>query len=193
MAALSDFEMSSKRNLENIERLNKNLELIINQETLPNCLIENLGMDKNNMRCLKAEDMIKYCISNMNETANETDFKKALDLLQFVDPNYINRDEKIELLKTAIWARVISADNWSNFKPDDIINRIRDTMFFKTIELSIGQGADPFFLLTKKENLLNSDELRNVSANTSFQYSLSVAYEYIQTLYEGSMNAMQVN
>lgn len=46
----------------------------------------------------------------MNETANEVDFKKALDLLQFVDPNYINRDEKIELLKTSIWAKIIKAD-----------------------------------------------------------------------------------
>lgn len=54
-------------------------------------------------------------------------------------------------------------------------------------------GADPFFLLTKKENLLTCEDLQNVAANTSFQYSLTVAYEYIQTLYEGSVNAMQVN
>ncbi|CAD5122467.1 DgyrCDS10890 [Dimorphilus gyrociliatus] len=194
LAALADFEVCSKRNVEeSIERINKNLELILNQETLPSCLIENLGMDRNNMRCLSAEDMIKFCISDLNETACEVDFKKALDLLQYVDPNYVNRDEKIEVLKTSIWARVIKADNWTSFKPDDIINRIRETVFFKTIELSIGQGADPFFLLTKKENLLNSEDLQTMSSDTSFQYALTVAYEYIQTLCEGSINAMQVN
>lgn len=69
-----------------------------------------------------------------NTSANEYDFKKALDLLDFVE----QEDEKASL-KLRIWARVARRDKW------DIVTKnpeqqVQETLFFKLMDLTQFMG-----------------------------------------------------
>ncbi|XP_062580691.1 nuclear pore complex protein Nup133-like isoform X2 [Saccostrea cucullata] len=69
----------------NILDINEEQELIAHQQQLPALVIENLGMEPNNMRVLSPVQLIELYISGTNIDATEYDFKKALDLLQYID------------------------------------------------------------------------------------------------------------
>lgn len=84
-----------------------------------------------------------------NEVANEYDFKKALDLLDFVE-----QEEEKASLKLRIWARVARRDKW------DIVTKnpeqqVQDTMFFKLMDLThfMGRKLNNILFLTIISNL----------------------------------------
>ena len=43
-----------------------------------------MGLDVNSMHVMKAQEIIEHYVSGYDQHANEYDFKKALDLLQYV-------------------------------------------------------------------------------------------------------------
>ncbi|KAG1670395.1 Nuclear pore complex protein Nup133 [Nymphon striatum] len=69
-----------------IEGIDNCHNLILYQETLPKPILESFGMDPDLMRVLSPQELIKMYVSEENSSANEYDFKKALDLLQYIDP-----------------------------------------------------------------------------------------------------------
>lgn len=74
-------------------------------------------------------------ICDENALANELDFKKALDLLNYVeDP--AERDSR----RLRIWARAILRDAWTQFDTDNALQSISGTVFFKVVEFSLGAG-----------------------------------------------------
>ncbi len=75
-------------------------------------------------------------ICDENVLANELDFKKALDLLNFLE----NQDER-ESRRLRIWARAILRDAWTQFDTDNVLQSISGTIFFKIIEFSLGTGT----------------------------------------------------
>ena len=75
-------------------------------------------------------------ISDENVLANEFDFKKALDLLNFVDD-----PEDRDPIRLRIWARAILRDAWTQFDTDNALQSINGTIFFKIIEFSLGTGT----------------------------------------------------
>lgn len=75
-------------------------------------------------------------ISDENVLANEFDFKKALDLLNFVDD-----PEDRDSIRLRIWARAILRDAWTQFDTDNALQSINGTIFFKIIEFSLGTGT----------------------------------------------------
>jgi hypothetical protein len=71
-----------------------------------------------------------------NRDADHIDFKKALDLLDYLptsgaDPDEL-RDEK-EDLRLKIWARSVLRNPWASLETDDPINVIAGTVFFRLV------------------------------------------------------------
>ena len=74
-------------------------------------------------------------ICDENVLANELDFKKALDLL-----NYLEDAEERDSQRLRIWARAILRDAWTRFDMDSVLQSISGTIFFKIIEFALGTG-----------------------------------------------------
>lgn len=68
--------------------------------------------------------------SDDNIDANEYDFKKALDLLEYVE----QEDEKVSL-KLQTWARAAKRDQWDTLgkNPEQ---QVQETIFFKLMDLA---------------------------------------------------------
>lgn len=75
-------------------------------------------------------------ICDENVLANELDFKKALDLL-----NYLEDPEDRESRRLRIWAKAILRDVWTNFDTDNVLQSISGTIFLKIIEFALGTGT----------------------------------------------------
>ena len=78
---------------------------------------------------------IQMYISDENVLANALDFKKALDLL-----NYIDDSTERESRRLRCWARAILRDAWTQFDTDNVLESIRGTVFFKIIDYSLSMG-----------------------------------------------------
>lgn len=76
-------------------------------------------------------------ICDENVLANELDFKKALDLLNFVEDD-VERDSR----RLRIWARAILRDAWTQLDTDNVLQSIANTVFFKIIDFSLAHGND---------------------------------------------------
>ena len=74
-------------------------------------------------------------ISDENTLANELDFKKALDLLNFVEDS-----EHRDTLKARVWAKAILRDAWTQLDTDDVLHSIRSTLFYRIIDFSMSAG-----------------------------------------------------
>ena len=61
--------------------------------------------------------------------SNEYDFKKALDLLEYID----QEDEKM-CLKLKIWARAARSDKWDTVSKNPE-QQVQETIFFKLVDL----------------------------------------------------------
>ena len=73
-----------------------------------------------------------------NNEADTVDFKKALDLLEYLpttgaDPEEL-RQEK-EDLRLKIWARSVLRNPWASLDTDNPINVIAETVFFRLVKL----------------------------------------------------------
>lgn len=72
--------------------------------------------------------------SEENISANEFDFKKALDLLSFVG------EEEAEELRRLVWVRALQKNTWDHLDTDNPLQALSDTTFFRTVELAFTQG-----------------------------------------------------
>ncbi|XP_056022353.1 nuclear pore complex protein Nup133-like isoform X3 [Ostrea edulis] len=118
----------------NILDINEEQELIAHQQQLPALVIENLGMEPNNMTVLSPVQLIELYISGTNIDATEYDFKKALDLLQYIDKTDPALD--FESLRMHIWAQSILRDSWQQDESVDVMETVMNTVFFKTVDLA---------------------------------------------------------
>ncbi|OAD54862.1 hypothetical protein WN48_06062 [Eufriesea mexicana] len=138
-----------------VKRINNELALIAHQEDLPTQLYT-------------SED---------NVDVNEYDFKKALDLLQYVE----QEDEKVSL-KLKIWARAAKRDQW------DIIGKnpeqqVQETIFFKLMDLAHFMGGEINEFLPPVDMLFVEPELGNLAASSNFQFLIKFVYEYAYSNY----------
>jgi len=128
------------------------------------------------MRVLSAREMIEMYIGEENIDADHIDFKKALDLLSFVDVDDFEKS-KISL---HIWSKSILRNTWTDIDRDNPIESIRDTIFFRLVEFAFMQGADLSTYLPKPEMILGSEELHGLKNDQNFQYLLQTGYEQLQ-------------
>ena len=84
-------------------------------------------------------------IGKENSTADQIDFKKALDLVAYVGPE--DGDDSLEDLRLRIWSSAISRDDWPGMDVDNPVDAVKDTLFFRLAEFCYLQvGWDPDFL-----------------------------------------------
>lgn len=147
-------------------------------------------------------------ICDENILANELDFKKALDLLHYID----DADER-DALRLTIWARSILRDAWTQLDTDSVLQSISSTVFFKiidfclttgksreTIQFAIGRGAseiqllmhvagdaeDLADLLPTVDDILQQPLLSELGANDVFKFLLQAVYEHVNSLIEAN-------
>ncbi|XP_064623081.1 nuclear pore complex protein Nup133-like [Lineus longissimus] len=161
-----------------VEEINDQQYLVLNQETLPDGVLDAIGMDPTNMNVMTAQEIIAFYCSEYNDTATEHDFKKALDLLPLVD----QEEHEVEELKIQIWCQAIKRDDWSSIGTDDPLETNRDTVFFKTVELVYTEGLDLHQFLPNVDRLLESEELGDLRHNKTFQFLVRAGYEHIMRI-----------
>lgn len=155
-----------------IENINRELHLIEHQCQIDPDIFEAIGFDMENLRVLQPEEMIELYISEDYTHSTEIEFRKALELLSYVDDAVDYRNK--------IWCSAIRKDNWLNINMDAPLDKIRETIFYKLVELCyiLDNSVDVF--VPPENALLTSSELENLLNEKSFAYLLKLTYEHIR-------------
>ncbi|XP_075718631.1 nuclear pore complex protein Nup133 [Rhinoderma darwinii] len=174
LAALaSDFQEDIL--LDKIEDISSQERFLLYQETLPKQLLEEKRWELNVLPVLPPLELVKLYISEENRRANEYDFKKALDLLE-----YINEDEDVDIeeLKLEILCKAIKRDTWSTLDgKDDPIETTKDSIFVKVLQKLLNEGKNLKNYLPDVNVLLQSGELDSLKTDRCFEFVLKANYE----------------
>ncbi|KAF3688079.1 Nuclear pore complex protein Nup133 133 kDa nucleoporin Nucleoporin Nup133 [Channa argus] len=163
--------------------LNKQIEdiveqerFLLHQETLPRQLLEEKQQNPDTMPLLSAHSLIQLYICDDNRGANEYDFKKALDLLE-----YINEEDAVDIdsLKCEIFAKALKRDDWSSADGnDDPLEAAKDSIFIKILLKLIQEGVSLQSYLPDVKELLESDDLSILKSKPCFEFVLRANYEH---------------
>ncbi|KAM4611369.1 nuclear pore complex protein Nup133 [Polymixia lowei] len=149
---------------------------LLHQETLPKQLLEEKQQNPDTMPLLSAHNLINLYICDDNRRANEYDFKKALDLLE-----YINEEDAvdIELLKCEIFGKALKKDDWSSADGnDDPLEAAKDSIFVKILLKLIQEGVPLQMYLPDVKDLLELEELASLKSKPYFEFVLRANYEH---------------
>uniref|UniRef100_A0ACB8GC78 Uncharacterized protein n=1 Tax=Sphaerodactylus townsendi TaxID=933632 RepID=A0ACB8GC78_9SAUR len=149
---------------------------LLHQETLPEQLLAEKELNLSEMPVLSAAQLIELYICDENRRANEYDFKKALDLLEYID-----EDEQVDIndLKLKILCKALQRDNWcSSEGKDDPIDASKDSIFIKILRKLLKEGVRLSEYLPEVKDLLQADELGNLKSNPYFEFVLKANYEF---------------
>jgi nuclear pore complex protein Nup133 len=159
------------------------LNIILAQEQLPACILESYGFNPQSMRPLTARELIELYIGDDNSESDQVDFKKALDLVEYIAPlggNLTDLEAEREAVRLKIWARSVLKDSWLTLNTDEPIEAIKDTVFFKLVEFCYIQGLDLKENMPAPDRLLEADELEHLKSNANFQFLLRTGYEHVR-------------
>ncbi|KAL7299771.1 hypothetical protein TKK_0007518 [Trichogramma kaykai] len=171
LAALASDDPEAKIQM-NVNTMNYELNLIAHQEDVPISVLEIYGYDVEKLRVLSPSELINLYTCAESHISNEYDFKKALDLLDYID----QEDEKMAL-KTRIWARAARCDKWDTVSKNPE-QQIQETTFFKVMDLVHLMGNKIEEMLPSVDLILAEQELGNLAASSNFQYLIKLVYEY---------------
>ncbi|XP_028398502.1 nuclear pore complex protein Nup133-like [Dendronephthya gigantea] len=180
LALLASDESEDENVVQILDDITNQETLITHQETIPSEILQSVSVDPVDMPPLTPDQLIELYISDVNRNRDESDFKKALDVLHIAYTDEDQRDE-YETLRLRIWCQAILVDDWANMEADDPILAARNTVFFKTVEVALHEGFDLASYLPSLESFLNSEDLKAVGLpeNSTFQYLLRAGYEQI--------------
>lgn len=152
-------------------------DLIMYQESLPPTVMEAYCLDPDNMRVLSPEELIEMYVSNDNVDANEYDFMKALELLDFISdiPTALK-------LRMHVWCQAMLRDQWDNLDTDRPLEAMKELLFFRIAELAFSQNVDLNKFLPAVEDLLGMPELLDMRENQNVEFMLRAGYEHIRRL-----------
>ncbi|KFW80697.1 Nuclear pore complex protein Nup133, partial [Manacus vitellinus] len=164
---------------EKIEEIAEQERFLLHQETLPEQLLAEKQLNLNDMPVLSASQLIDMYICDENRRANEYDFKKALDLLEYID-----EEEEVDVndLKLKILCKALQRDGWScSDGRDDPIEASKDSIFVKILQKLLKEGVQLSEYLPEVKDLLQANELGNLKYNAYFEFVLKANYElYVQ-------------
>uniref|UniRef100_A0A7M4FGG8 Nuclear pore complex protein Nup133 n=1 Tax=Crocodylus porosus TaxID=8502 RepID=A0A7M4FGG8_CROPO len=164
---------------EKIEEISEQERFLLHQETLPEQLLAERQLNLNDMPVLTAPQLIDLYICDENRRANEYDFKKALDLLEYIDEE---AEVDVNDLKLKILCKALRRDGWSSSEgKDDPIEASKDSIFVKILQKLLKEGVQLSEYLPEVKDLLQADELGNLKSNPYFEFVLKANYElYVQ-------------
>ncbi|XP_041108732.1 nuclear pore complex protein Nup133 [Polyodon spathula] len=164
---------------EKVEEIAEQERFLLHQETLPKQLLDEKQLIPDTMPLLTAHNLINLYICDENRRANEYDFKKALDLLEYID----QEDVDIEALKCDIFCKALQRDDWSSSDGnDDPIEAAKDSIFIKILQKLIKEGISLKKYLPDVKDLLQSEELERLLSKSYFEFVLRANYEHYQEL-----------
>ena len=153
---------------ERVAGVDQEMCLVAAQEQLPTSVLSQFGFDRESMRVLTPREMIELYIGEENVEADHIDFKKALDLLGYVN---LEEEEK-ENIWLHIWCKSILRNTWTDIDKDNPIESVRDTVFFRLVEFAFMQGADISTYLPSPDRIIECEELGQLRTDQNFQYLL---------------------
>nr|XP_040025351.1 nuclear pore complex protein Nup133-like [Gasterosteus aculeatus aculeatus] len=149
---------------------------LLHQETLPRQLLEDKQQNPDTMPLLSAHDLIQLYICDDNRRANEYDFKKALDLLEYIDEEDAG---DIDSLKCEIFGKALRRDDWfSDDGTDDPLEAAKDSVFVKILLKLIQEGVSLQTYLPDVKELLELDDLSALKSKPYFEFVLRANYEH---------------
>ncbi|XP_069579818.1 nuclear pore complex protein Nup133 [Brachyistius frenatus] len=165
------------------EELNKQVNdmveqerFLLHQETLPRQLLEEKQQNPDTMPLLSAHNLIQLYVCDDNRRANEYDFKKALDLLEYIDEE---DDVDIDSLKCEIFGKALKRDDLSSADgTDDPLEAAKDSIFIKILLKLIQEGVPLQTYLPDVKELLELDELSTLKSKPYFEFVLRANYEH---------------
>ncbi|XP_062404993.1 nuclear pore complex protein Nup133 [Sardina pilchardus] len=149
---------------------------LLHQETLPKQLLEEKQLNPDTMPLLSAHNLINLYICDDNRRANEYDFKKALDLL-----DYIEEDDAVdvEALKCEILCKALKRDDWSSADGNDNpVEAAKDSIFIQIIQKLIQEDVPLETYLPDVKELLQLEEMESLRAKPYFEFVLRANYEH---------------
>ncbi|KAM4681232.1 nuclear pore complex protein Nup133 isoform 2-T2 [Amazona ochrocephala] len=164
---------------EKIEEISEQERFLLHQETLPEQLLAEKQLSLNDMPVLSASQLIDMYICDENRRANEYDFKKALDLLEYIDEG---EEVDVNDLKLKILCKALQRDGWSSSDgKDDPIEASKDSIFVKILQKLLKEGVQLSEYLPEVNDMLQANELGNLKCNAYFRFVLKANYElYVQ-------------
>lgn len=170
---------SDENNEAELEEIINEHNIILHQETLPSAVLQHAGLDLDSMAPLSPSELIEFHIGDKNPRANEYDFKKALDILHLAVQTGAYDREHATATKLHIWRKALLRDDWPSLPTKDPLMTVRNTVFFKTVELAYNQGIQLQEFIPSLESLIDGEELKNLglSKNTTFRFLLKSGYE----------------
>lgn len=163
-----------------VEDIVEQERFLLHQETLPKQLLEDQQQNPDTMPLLSAHNLINLYICDDNRRANEYDFKKALDLLEYIDKE---DTVDIEGLKCEIICKALKRDDWSSTEGhDDPLEAAKDSIFVKILLKLIQEGVPLQTYLPDVKDLLEFEELASLMSKPYFEFVLRANYEhYLQS------------
>ncbi|CAG5946219.1 unnamed protein product [Menidia menidia] len=161
---------------EQIDDIVEQERFLLHQETLPRQLLEEKEQNPDTMPLLSAHNLIQLYISDDNRRANEYDFKKALDLLE-----YIEEEDAVDTnaLKCEIFGKALRRDDWSSADGNDNpLDAAKDSIFVKILLKLIQEGVPLDTYLPDVKELLELDDLSSFRSKPYFEFVLRANYEH---------------
>lgn len=161
---------------EHVKDIVEQERFLLHQETLPRQLLEEKQQNPDTMPVLSAQNLIQLYICDDNRRANEYDFKKALDLLEYIEEE---DDVNIETLKCEILGKALRKDDWSTADGnDDPLEAAKDSVFVKILLKLIQEGVPLQTYLPDVKDLLDLDDLSVLKSKPYFEFVLRANYEH---------------
>ncbi|RZC40660.1 nuclear pore complex protein Nup133 [Asbolus verrucosus] len=157
-----------------VRNVGARLDLIAYQEDVPDYVLQQFGYDTVHIRVIPPKDLITLYTCKEFREAGELEFKKALDLLAFVDD-----DELRQELSLKIWRCALLRDLWDHKNLDSPLEILQNKLFFKLVDLAMILDGDGWNLLPPLDTLLDDDSLKDLQNNTNFQFLIKTGYEHI--------------
>ncbi|RMX50067.1 hypothetical protein pdam_00002883 [Pocillopora damicornis] len=170
--------LGKKKTLLSLKIINEH-NIILHQETLPSA---QAGLDVDSMAPLSPSELIELHVGDKNTGANEYDFKNALDILHLAVQTGAYDQEQATTMKLYIWRKALLRDDWPSLPTKDPLMTVRNTIFFRTVELAYNQGVELQEFIPSLESLIDGEELKNtgLSENATFHFLLKSGYERME-------------
>ena len=122
--------------VEFVNDINSCLELVALQEQIPDYVLQHYSYDTLHPSVISPKDMVHLYTCIEYTDAKELEFKKALDLLIYVDD-----DELTNELRLKIWSAAILRDTWTERSSDSPLEILKNKLFFKLADLALILGT----------------------------------------------------
>lgn len=162
------------------EAVERVLSLGAHHAALPPHLKLHHGLDQEDSAVHTPEELVQMYIDSEGDSLTEYDYKKALDLTDFVQDM-----EKRDDLRLQVWCSCILKDDWSSCRMDSPTEELRQKTFFRLVDLVRLMGGDVEALLPPLADVATSPRLAALASSPRFRFLLQFAYDYLAPGGEG--------